>query len=119
MSKNILLIFWLFAVTGISAKEFHVAKTGNNANAGFMASPFLTISKAVEFAMPGDTITVHAGIYREWVNPIRGGESDLKRIVYRAAPGEKVEIKGSEIVSNWKKEKDGLWKVIIPNSLFG
>ena len=47
------------------------------------------------------------------------GISDLKRIVYRAAPGEKVEIKGSEIVSNWKKEKDGVWKVTIPNSLFG
>ncbi len=119
MSKIILLIFWLFAVTGISAKEFHVAKTGNNTNAGTLASPFLTISKAVEFAMPGDTITVHSGIYREWVNPIRGGDSDLKRIVYRAAPGEKVEIRGSEIVCNWKKEKDGVWKVTIPNSFFG
>jgi hypothetical protein len=118
MSKNILLIFWLFTVTGISAKEFHVAKTGNNAKEGSLESPFLTISKAVEFAMPGDTITVHAGIYRERVNPIRGGESDLKRIVYRAAPGDKVEIKGSEIVNNWKKEKSDVWKVTIPNSFF-
>jgi hypothetical protein len=119
MNKNILLIFWLFTVTGISAKEFHVAKTGNNTNSGTLASPFLTISQAVEFAMPGDTITVHAGIYREWVNPIRGGDSDLNRIVYRAAPGEKVEIKGSEIAGNWKKEKNGLWKVTLPNSFFG
>jgi len=69
--------------------------------------------------MPGDTITVHAGIYREWVNPVRGGESDLKRIVFRAAPGEKVEIKGSEVINNWKKDKNGVWKVIIPNSFFG
>ena len=36
------------------------------------------------------------GTYRERINPARGGESDEKRIVYRAAPGEKVEIKGSE-----------------------
>jgi hypothetical protein len=119
MNRNILLVLCLFIVTGISAKEFHVAKPGNNANDGTFQSPFLTISKAVEFAMPGDTITVHAGIYRECVNPIRGGESDLKRIVYRAAPGEKVEIRGSEVIGNWKKEKNGLWKVTLPNSFFG
>jgi hypothetical protein len=119
MNKLILLIFGISAVSGISAREFHVAKKGNNINAGSMASPFLTISRAVEFAMPGDTITVHAGIYREWVNPIRGGDSDLKRIVYRAAPGENVEIKGSEIAGNWKKEKNGLWKVTLPNRFFG
>jgi hypothetical protein len=119
MNKSILLIFWLFTVTGIFAKEFHVAKSGNNINNGTLANPFLTISKAAELAMPGDTITVHAGTYREWVNPARGGESDLKRIVYRAAPGEKVEIKGSEALTGWKKEKEGVWKVIIPNSLFG
>ncbi len=119
MNRINLLIFWLFAVSGISASEYHVAKSGNNANAGSQSSPFLTISRAVESAMPGDTITVHAGIYREWVNPVRGGESDLKRIVYRAAPGEKAEIRGSEIVNNWKKEKNGLWKVTLPGSFFG
>jgi hypothetical protein len=119
MNKLILLIFGISAVTGISAREFHVAKTGNNANEGSLASPFLTISRAVEFAMPGDTITVHSGIYREWVNPVRGGDSDLKRIVYRAAPGEKAEIRGSEIAGNWKKDKNGLWKVTLPNSFFG
>jgi hypothetical protein len=119
MNKTILLILWLFTVTGIAAKEFHVTKSGNNTNTGTFQSPFLTISRAVEAAMPGDTITVHAGIYRECVNPVRGGESEEKRIVYRAAPGEMVEIKGSEITRNWKKEKNGLWKVTIPNSFFG
>jgi hypothetical protein len=119
MKKILLFTIGLLSVAGISANEFHVAKSGNNANTGSFKSPFLTISRAVEFAMPGDTITVHGGIYREWVNPLRGGESDLKRIVYRAAPGEKAEIRGSEVVKNWKKEKNGLWKVTLPNSFFG
>ena len=35
-------------------------------------------------------ITVHQGVYRERINPPRGGKSDEKRIVYRAAPGETV-----------------------------
>jgi alpha-N-arabinofuranosidase len=64
-------------------------------------------------------ITVHEGIYRERVNPPRGGESDAKRIVYQAASGEKVEIKGSEVVKNWVKVQDDLWKVTLPNSFFG
>lgn len=69
--------------------------------------------------MTGDIITVHAGTYRKWINPARGCESDTKRITYRAAASEKVEIKGSEIISGWKKDKDGVWTVTIPNSFFG
>ncbi|MGZ5439046.1 MAG: right-handed parallel beta-helix repeat-containing protein, partial [Candidatus Aminicenantales bacterium] len=68
---------------------------------------------------PGDVITVHAGTYRERVSPPRGGLSDARRITYQAAAGEKVEIKGSEIVKDWVKVQDGVWKVAVPNSLFG
>ena len=105
-------------MANISAEEYHVSKKGSNSNNGSRQSPFLTIEQAIIFAFPGDTITVHTGTYREWVNPRRGGASDLKRIVYRAAPGETVEIKGSEIVTGWIKEKGDVWKVVIPNSFF-
>ena len=103
----------------LSAKEYHVSEKGNDSNNGSELMPFITIMQAVKFALPGDVITVHAGTYREWINPVRGGESDAKRIVFRAAPGEKVEIKGSEIVKGWEKEKNGVWKVVVPNSFFG
>jgi alpha-N-arabinofuranosidase len=69
--------------------------------------------------MPGDVITVHAGVYREQITPPRGGESDSKRITYQSANGEKVEIKGSEVIKNWIKVNDQAWKVVIPNSFFG
>ena len=62
---------------------------------------------------------MHAGVYRERINPPRGGESDAKRIVYQAAPGEKVEIKGSEVVKNWAKVQDDVWQVKLPNAFFG
>jgi len=114
-----LLIIAFFYASTISAKEYHISVKGDDTNNGTTGKPFRTISAAVKVAYPGDTITVHSGTYREWVNPVRGGESDLKRIVYRSAPGEKAEIKGSEIITNWKKEKSGIWKVIIPNSFFG
>ena len=102
----------------VSAKEYHVAKTGNDNNNGALNSPFLSIQKAADIAQPGDVITVHEGIYREGVNPPRGGTSDSERIVYLAAKGEKVEIRGSEIVKNWMKFSGTVWKAIVPNTLF-
>jgi hypothetical protein len=117
--NSYLLILALMSATVCSAKEYHVSVNGNDSNDGSALKPFKTISAAVKYAFAGDTITVHAGTYREWVNPVRGGDSDIKRVVYRAAPGEKAEIKGSEIITGWKKEKEGVWKVIIPNSFFG
>ena len=119
--KNICTILLLLACYHplVSATEYHVSKTGNDSDQGSASKPKLTISGASKYAMPGDTITVHAGTYREWVNPQRGGESSTNRIVYRAAPGEKVEIKGSEEITGWVKQADGVWKVVLPNSFFG
>lgn len=117
--KQLFITLFLACCVAMQAKEYHVSIKGNDANEGTEKAPFRTIGKAAEYAFPGDIITVHAGTYREWVNPPRGGESDDKRIVYRAAPGEKVEIKGSERITNWTKEKNGVWKVTIPNTFFG
>jgi hypothetical protein len=104
---------------GSEATEFHVATNGKDANPGTQAAPLRTIQRGADLAQPGDTITVHAGVYRERITPPRGGESDAKRIVYRAAPGEKVEIKGSEAVKGWEKVGNDTWKVTLPNSFFG
>ncbi len=99
--------------------KYHVAKNGNDANEGSAAKPFLTIQRAADVAQPGDVITVHKGIYRERVDPPRGGTSDDQRIVYQAAPGETVTIKGSEVVTGWERVKGDIWKVVLPNSFFG
>ena len=120
MKKNCLLLIVCTLVCMVAeSKEYHVSVKGNDANGGTENAPFRTIGKAADTAFPGDVVTVHAGTYREWINPPRGGTSDTQRIVYRAAPGEKVEIKGSEAVTGWVKEKDGVWKVTLPNTFFG
>ena len=100
-------------------KEYHVSVNGNDANVGSLAKPFRSIMAAANVAMPGDVITVHAGVYRESIIPPRGGDADNKRITYRAAKGEKVEIKGSEIIKGWKKLENDTWEVKISNSFFG
>ena len=119
MKRLQLLLTTLIFAFSLSAKEYHVAKTGNDKNPGSIEAPFLTIQAAANIAQPGDVITVHEGVYREWVKPPRGGDSESKRIVYQAAEGEKAEIKGSEIVKGWKKITENVWSVAIPNTFFG
>ena len=99
--------------------EYHVAKTGSDQGQGTLTNPFLTINRAASVAVAGDTITVHEGEYREWVKPKRKGLSDKRRIVYQAAEGEKVVIKGSEHIKDWEHVQDHVWKAVLPNSFFG
>jgi parallel beta-helix repeat protein len=54
-------------------------------------------------------VLVHAGVYRERVAPLRGGGQG-QPIVYAAAPGESVVIKGSEV---WQPE----WRRIVDHKL--
>jgi len=113
------LLLLALMTQAVAAGEFHVSVKGSDKNDGSASKPYRTISAAAQVAQPGDVITVHEGTYRERVTPLRGGESDAKRIVYQAAPGEKAVIKGSEVVRDWQKVQDDTWKVTIPSSFFG
>ncbi len=99
--------------------ELHVSTTGSDEGDGSAERPFRTINRAAQLARPGDTVLVHAGEYREWVQPQRGGLSDRRRITYTAAPGEHVVIKGSEVVTGWQQVSGDVWQVEVPNTVFG
>ncbi len=98
--------------------EYHVKPTGSDAACGDAEHPFATISKAAQMASPGDTVIVHEGVYREQVDPKRGGLSEHERITYCGAEGEaRPVIKGSECVQagrNWPIIRMcGRWCLII------
>ena len=99
-------------------REYHVAISGCDSWEGTQEHPFRTISKAAAIAMPGDVVTVHGGEYREWVKPANGGTSDICRIIYQAAAGEKAVIKGSERIQNWENIGGTVWRTILPNTMF-
>jgi len=114
------VVFFALAFSpAVQGSTFHVAPGGNDAGPGTQAAPLRTIQRAADLAQPGDTITVHRGVYRERISPPRSGRSDEERIVYQAAAGEKVVIKGSERVTNWVKVQKDVWKATLPNAFFG
>jgi hypothetical protein len=118
--KTRVLVIFIFVCSFIAqAKEYHVAKTGNDFDEGSQSAPFKTISKAAKITLPGDVITVHEGIYRERVSPFNSGVNNYSRIVYQAAENEEVWIKGSEEIKTWKKHKGTVWKVVLNNAMFG
>jgi hypothetical protein len=114
----VLILAGCFGATALAA-SIHVATNGNDGTGnGSPQKPFATINKAASLAQPGDEVVIHEGTYRELVVPPRGGTSEGKRIVYRAAKGEDVHIKGSERITTWVKGSGSVWSVTLDNSFF-
>jgi len=118
-SAAFIVLFLALAGPAGSAREIHVATTGQDTAPGTPEQPLRTISAAAQLAEPGDSVTVQAGTYRERVKPARGGTSERQRVVYRTAPNEEVVIKGSERITGWTQLGGGVWKVELPNAFFG
>lgn len=100
-------------------QNYHVAKHGDDLHDGSPSSPFKTIMAAAKLAQAGDRIIVHEGVYREYIDPPRGGHSEDQRISYEAAEGEEVAIKGSEVLEDWSPLDGSVWKKVVSNETFG
>ena len=81
--------------------DMFVAKNGNDANAGTLAAPKLTIGAAMTAASGGDVIRVRAGTYRETVN-FTGKSGTLAAPTTLARYGaEEVVISAAETLTGW------------------
>jgi hypothetical protein len=86
-------------------KTYHVdgqAANADDAGPGSKERPFKTINHAAQVTQPGERVVIAEGVYREFVKPARGGTGPDAMISYEAAPGAKVVIKGSAVVTDWK-----------------
>ena len=88
------------------ARTFYVDNRNSGAadsNPGTMERPFLTINKAAQVLRPGERVIIMTGVYRERIDPARGGNGPDSVISYEAAPGAKVVVKGSRVVkTGWE-----------------
>jgi alpha-L-arabinofuranosidase len=99
--------------------EYYISQKSTAPGEGTLQNPFTTVGQAARVAGPGDRIIIGGGIYREWINPARGGSDDAQRITYTAAPGESPVISGAEVVANWENTGNGVWKTTLQNRVFG
>ena len=90
-------------------------------NPGTEEAPFLTIQAAAEVVGPAEKVLIKSGIYRELVQPRRGGTGPDGMISYEAAPGAEAIIKGSEVLSSEWTHADrcvSMWKTELPAAFF-
>jgi hypothetical protein len=76
--------------------------TADDTGPGTEEHPFKTVNHAAQVLQPGERVVIAAGVYREFVQPARGGTGPDAMISYEAAPGATVVLKGSAVVTDWK-----------------
>jgi len=90
--------------------------TGADPNAAGTDGPFRTVARAAAIVGPGDTCSFRAGVYREVLRPIRSGRPDAP-ITFRNHDGESAVFSGTRLVTDWRKEEDGLYSAAMPWSM--
>ena len=75
---------------------------------GYPAVPLASLATACAVAVPGETIVLRGGVYRETLRPRCNG------VTVRATKGEMVTISGADLIDNWKREADGSWSAPLP-----
>ena len=81
-------------VPGYPGSAFYVAKNGNDNNPGTESRPWLTITKAANTLVAGETVYVKRGNYNEQVT-VKNSGSPGKYITFSAYPGDTVTVDGN------------------------
>lgn len=92
----------------VMLSAWYVATNGNDGGSGSLANPFRTIQQAANLAMPGDTVYIRGGVYRETVTSAHSGLPG-KPITYEPYNNESVTIDGANLVSGWSGYRNSIY----------
>jgi hypothetical protein len=117
--KAVIVFVGAFVSLGMSGCEpgrcelegYFVSSQGSDDNPGTIKQPFKTIQKCADAVQPGSTCWIRKGTYREMVRPQSGTES--KPITFAAYKEEQVTISGTELVTDWSKDRDAIYRAKI------
>ncbi len=84
----------LYASTGFAA-TYYVATTGSDSNAGTLAAPFKSITKAQSVASSGDTVSIRGGTYSSFT--VAGSDSSYNFVHNITKSGITYAAYGSEV----------------------
>ena len=127
MIKRVIgLIFFTVLTLTSSANTYYVSKNGNNNSTGSLLNPWLTIQKASNTMIAGDTVLIRKGLYKERVTVMNSGSKN-GNIVFTNYPNEIVTIDGTGLTWwNWngllditQKEYISIIGINVKNSSYG
>ena len=112
-----------------TAADFYVATNGNDANAGTLAAPFLTVDRArlavqaLKAHVSGRTIRVliRGGVYYlPSTLTFSGNDSGTSStgILYANYPGETPVISGGQALTGWTKNAQNYWQTTLPSGTY-
>ena len=93
------LVLGLATDSTAQSTTFYVSPTGNDSNSGSMASPWLTVQKAANTLVAGQTALLRGGTYRERGIRFAHSGTATAGIALRAYPGETPTIDGGYTAS--------------------
>jgi hypothetical protein len=102
MAVMLAITVWALATrTAGSESErpaFFVATDGDDTNPGTESSPWATLQKAADSAVPGSTVFVRGGVYHQRVDINVSGSEVEGSITFRNYPGEHPVLDGAKLV---------------------
>jgi len=113
---SVAILAFLLGPTAVHASDFpggldyYVSNNGLDTNPGTLAQPFLTIQKAADVALAGDTVRVRGGTYRETVTTTQSGTA-VAPITFKPYQGERVTITGlDEFNGSWTPYQGNIYQ---------
>lgn len=98
------------------ATDFYVSPSGSDAGDGSLGAPYQTIHKALATALPGDSVKLRAGTYREMLNPVRSGTA-AQPITIENFNGELAVISALDAVPGpWSAQGNGIFATPVSGS---
>jgi hypothetical protein len=94
------------------AQEYFVAPAGNDSNPGTEASPWKSLTHAIDQLVPGDILTLREGIYRLIDEPGLG-VINKDHLTIRGYPGERAQLYGSASTEGmtWEAYSATVWRI--------
>jgi uncharacterized repeat protein (TIGR02543 family) len=114
-----LLPVFVMAGTLEAGVTYYVAPNGSDTAAGTLEFPFLTITRSLTAALPGDQILVRQGTYRETLTPPQSGTASAPIIVANY-PGETPVVSALDtVVGQWTETGagTGIFRIPLPAAL--
>jgi len=116
--RALIFLGLLFCPVGIGhAVTYVVSPSGNDNANGSLGTPFLSVTKAIAVAQPGDLIQLRAGTYRETIAPVRSGAA-TNPITIESYNGETAIISACDLVPGpWTAGTNNIYSSPVSGSL--